>query len=164
MPILTYFCVAGSVLLGLLFAVDAMVPAREPLRIGSEFHGLPQPAPRAAKDPHELPILRTTPAPEPDMTAAAVVAAQPPKSAMVAAASPAPAAHEARAQSHTAQASATPASAPKKIAQKQQQKRVVRYRPRQDYGPSYAWSAWGGGGGWGDYRGYRNERPMGWRF
>ena len=163
MPILTYFCVAGSVLLGLLFAVDAMVPTREPLKLGSEFHGLPQPAPRAAKDPHELPILRTTPAPEPDMTAAAVVAAQPQKSAMVAAASPAPAAHEARAQVQTAQASAH-----KKIAQKpqKQQKRVVvRHRPRQDYGPSYAWSAWGGGGGWNDNRTwYRNERPMGWRF
>ncbi len=166
MPILTYFCVAGSFLLGLLFAVDAMVPAREPMKLGSNFYGLPQAAPRPAKDSHDLPILRTTPAPEPDMTAAVVVAAQPPKSAMASAAAHEPAAQDARAQAKMAQASPAPeASASRKIAQKpqKQQKRVVRYRQRDDYGPSYAWSAWGGG--WGDNRaGYRNERQMRWRF
>jgi hypothetical protein len=40
MPILSYFAMAGSALVGLLFLADAMLPARGPLAISKEFHGV----------------------------------------------------------------------------------------------------------------------------
>jgi hypothetical protein len=40
MHILTYFAAVGSVLFGLLFVADAMLPERAPLAISSEFHGV----------------------------------------------------------------------------------------------------------------------------
>ncbi len=40
MPIFAYLAVAGSALVGLLFAADALLPDRGPLSISSEFHGV----------------------------------------------------------------------------------------------------------------------------
>jgi len=71
MPILAYFCVVGTFLLGLLFAADAYLPATAPAIASSNFHGLPARY-TAANGP-----LITPTAPEPDMNAPAVAAAQP---------------------------------------------------------------------------------------
>jgi hypothetical protein len=73
MPIISYFLIAGSLLTGLLFAADALLPAREPLHLGSDFHGLAVKAPQAKS---EIPILGRTTAPEPDMSSELVQAAQ----------------------------------------------------------------------------------------
>lgn len=106
MPILSYFAVVGSTLLALLFATDAMLPKGAPVVASSEFYGMPQPwRPDPAK-----PILAATPAPEPDMTSAAVAAATPPAAPAKVAAAAAP--------SEPVQAARTEAT-PKK-------KRVVR--------------------------------------
>jgi hypothetical protein len=70
MPILSYFAVAGSALLGLLFLADAMLPAREPLRISTEFRGL-----KAALHGETIGSARAPApaiAPEPDMMSEAV--------------------------------------------------------------------------------------------
>jgi hypothetical protein len=40
MPLLSFFAVVGSTLVGLLFLADAILPAREPLAISREFHGV----------------------------------------------------------------------------------------------------------------------------
>jgi hypothetical protein len=76
MPLLSYFAAAGSVLVGLLFVSDAALSDRK-VTISSDFKGLSERLqPRA-------PALVAEPAPEPDMTSAAVklaaadVAAQP---------------------------------------------------------------------------------------
>jgi hypothetical protein len=73
MPIVSYFFIAGSCLIGLLFAADAVLPAREPLHLSSDFHGLAVKAPQAKSD---IPILGWTSAPEPDMSSELVQAAQ----------------------------------------------------------------------------------------
>jgi hypothetical protein len=91
MPLLPYFTVAGTALVGLLFVVDAML-ADQPVRTASSFRGIPEllaPPPRA-------PSLVSEPAPEPDMTSAAVRLASadspPTPRPMLAAAASAPAA------------------------------------------------------------------------
>ena len=73
MPIISYFLIAGSFLTGLLFAADAVLPAREPLQLSSDFHGLAVKAPQAKPD---IPILGRTAAPEPDMSSELVQAAE----------------------------------------------------------------------------------------
>jgi hypothetical protein len=73
MPIVSYFLIAGSLLIGLLFAADAILPAREPLHLSSDFHGLAVKVPQAKPD---IPILGRTAAPEPDMSSELVRAAQ----------------------------------------------------------------------------------------
>jgi hypothetical protein len=71
MPILSYFVVAGTFLLGLLFAADAYLPAATPAIASSNFYGLP------AKNIATGGTLTATAAPEPDMNSPAVVAAKP---------------------------------------------------------------------------------------
>jgi hypothetical protein len=155
MPIFSYFLVAGSVLLGLLFAADAVMPSREPLAIGSDFYGLPETA-HAPQPQTGAPILRHTPAPEPDMNSAVVVASQPRN---LAPASEPPANVDKPTQSAKsdampkAAADVSPESKPAarpKTAHKasKQRKRVVRQR--DDYGPNFAWT-------WQEER-----RPWGW--
>lgn len=73
MPIISYFLIAGSFLIGLLFAADAVLPAREPLHLSSDFHGVAVKAPPAKPD---IPILGRTAAPEPDMSSELVQAAE----------------------------------------------------------------------------------------
>ncbi len=116
MPILSYFAVVGSVLVALLFAADATLPKSDrPVVVSSEFYGMPKPwQPDPAKQ-----ILVATPAPEPDMTSAAVTAAAPAKVAAAAVA-------------ETTAKAADPA--PKK-------KRVARKQPRpDDHRQNFAWS------------------------
>jgi hypothetical protein len=72
MPILAYFCVVGTFLLGLLFAADAYLPATAPAIASSNFSGLPAKY-TAANGP-----LITSSAPEPDMNSPAVAAAAQP--------------------------------------------------------------------------------------
>ena len=126
MPILSYFAVVGSVLVALLFAADATLPKSGPIVASSEFYGVPKPwKPDPAKH-----ILVATPAPEPDMTSAAVTAAAPVKVAAVAA-------------PETTAKAAEPA--PKK-------KRVARKNTRPDHRQNFAWrngndSGFFGGGG-----------------
>ena len=65
MPLLSYFMAASSVLVGLLFVSDAALSDRK-VTISSDFKGLSERLqPRA-------PALVAEPAPEPDMTSAAV--------------------------------------------------------------------------------------------
>ena len=73
MPIFSYFAVAGTVLLGLLFAVDTTL-APPAVRPTSNFSGLP-PAMTYAGGGGSAPPLVSTPAPEPDMNSPAVLAA-----------------------------------------------------------------------------------------
>jgi hypothetical protein len=119
MPILSYFAVVGSVLVALLFVADATLEKSGPPPFNNESVGLPkpwQPEPKSS-------ILTATPAPEPDMTSAAVRAATP-AAAKVA---------EVPAAAAAAQAEAVPA--PKKS------KRTARKQPRPDGDwRNYAWS------------------------
>ena len=71
MPILAYFAVAGTFLLGFLFVADAYLPAATPAIASSSFYGLPAKY-TAASGPLIAPS-----APEPDMNSPAVVAAAP---------------------------------------------------------------------------------------
>jgi hypothetical protein len=64
MPIFSYFAMAGSALVGLLFLADAVLPARSPLAISREFHGL---SATLRSEPAALPRAPAL-APEPDMT------------------------------------------------------------------------------------------------
>ena len=123
MPILSYFAVAGSVLVALLFVADATLEKSGPLPFNNESVGLPKPWQPDTKGS----ILAATSAPEPDMTSAAVRAATPPAPQI--AAMPAVA----------AAAKAEPA--PRK------QKRVAAHKqPRPDGDRrNYAWSRNGGG-------------------
>src|SRR5581483_12005446 len=68
MPILTYFAVAGTALLALLFYASANMEPRGPLAVTSNFEGLPPPwhGPAVARN------LASTPAPAPDMNSDAV--------------------------------------------------------------------------------------------
>jgi hypothetical protein len=155
MPILSYFLVAGSVLIGLLFAADAVMPTREPLTIGSDFYGLPETA-HSPQPQTGSPILRRTPAPEPDMNSAIVVASQPRNLASTGepqahADKPAQTAKSDAMAKATAEATlerkpATTAKTAHKASKPR--KRVVRQR--DNYGPDFAW-------GWQEER-----RPWGW--
>ena len=134
MPILSYFAVVGSVLVALLFVADATLEKSGPLPFNNESVGLPkpwQPEPKSS-------ILVAMPAPEPDMTSAAVRAAAPtPHIAPVAAVPPAAAAANAEA---VPDRTATLDTAPKKA------KRAARKpRPDDDW-RNYAWSRNGNDG------------------
>src|ERR1043166_2961931 len=73
MPIFSYFAVVGSVLGALLFAADATLPkSATPVIVTSSLYGMPKPW-----HPDPSPILATTPAPAPDMSSEAVLAAAP---------------------------------------------------------------------------------------
>ena len=73
MPIFSYFAVVGSVLAALLFAADATLPKRTtPVIATSSIYGMPEPW-----HPDPTQTLATTPAPAPDMSSEAVLAAAP---------------------------------------------------------------------------------------
>jgi hypothetical protein len=152
MPILSYFLVAGSVLVGLLFAADAVMPSREPLTIGSDFYGLPETTHPPQPDTG-APILRHSPAPEPDMNSAVVIASQP-RNLLPASNTRAPDTSNQSARSDAmAKAEAAPESKPvakPKMAQKTAKPRKRVVRPHNDYGPNFAWT-WQG-----------ERRPWGW--
>jgi hypothetical protein len=65
MPLLAYFVVVGSLLMGLLYVAEAQLGPPTSLSISSNFHGLPQPWKSAA-----VPILTVRDAPAPDITKA----------------------------------------------------------------------------------------------
>ena len=69
MPLLSYFSVVGTVLLGLLFVADAVLPDRPPLKFSTDFYGLP------ANSPSQriIRLHNPPPAPPPDMTSPAVM-------------------------------------------------------------------------------------------
>ena len=85
MPIFTYFAVAGSVLIALLFVADATLEKDTPAVVTSQY-GLPK-RPVVTSDQYGLEkpwrpktqkqILAAVPAPAPDMTSPLVLAAQP---------------------------------------------------------------------------------------
>ena len=133
MPILSYFAVAGSVLVALLFVADATLEKSGPLPFNNESVGLPKPWQPDTKGS----ILTATSAPEPDMTSAAVRAANPP--ATQSAAIPAAAA--------AAKAEAVPVPTAKAEPAPRKQKRVAAHKqPRPDGDRrNYAWSRNGGG-------------------
>src|SRR3982751_840281 len=73
MPILSYFAVVGSVLVALLFAADATLPrSKTPVVATSSIKGMPKPW-----QPDPTQTLAATPAPAPDMSSEAVLAAAP---------------------------------------------------------------------------------------
>jgi hypothetical protein len=73
MPIFSYFAVVGSVLVALLFAAEATLPkSASPVIATSSIYGMPKPW---RPDPTQT--LATTPAPAPDMSSEAVLAAAP---------------------------------------------------------------------------------------
>jgi len=94
MPILTFFAVVGSVLVALLFLADATLENTSRAIITSQRTGLPAPHYGNA---NAIKTLTTAPAPAPDMTSQAVLAAQP-KPALEAPAEIDSAAREARAE------------------------------------------------------------------
>jgi hypothetical protein len=149
MPIFSYFLIAGSVLVGLLFAADAVMPSREPLTIGSDFYGLPETA-HSPPPQTGAPILRHSPAPEPDMNSAVVVASQPRN--LAPASEPRDTSSQSAKSDAMAKATAVSpeSSAKPKIAQKTSKPRKRVVRQRDDYGPNFAWT-------WQEER-----RPWGW--
>ena len=72
MPVLAYFEVVGFVLAALLFVADATLERGSPVIVTSDRVGLPE---RWHSD--TIQTLSTAPAPAPDMTSPAVLAAQP---------------------------------------------------------------------------------------
>ena len=126
MPILSYFAVVGSALVALLFAADATLPkSTTPVVATSSIYGLPKPW-----HPDPTQTLATIPAPAPDMSSEAVLAAAPKTQPVN-------------------ERSATADAAPKK-------KRVVARRPqsadpRQDYAWSRSSDPFGGGGMFGRF-------------
>ena len=72
MPVLAYFEVVGFVLAALLFVADATLERNSPAIVASDRVGLPE---RWRSD--TIRTLTTAPAPAPDMTSPAVLAAQP---------------------------------------------------------------------------------------
>jgi len=74
MPVLAFFAVVGSVLLALLFVTNATLDNSSPAIITSQRTGLPAPQYGNA---NAIKTLTTAPAPAPDMTSQAVLAAQP---------------------------------------------------------------------------------------
>src|SRR3954464_9482330 len=74
MPIFSYFAVVGSVMVALLFAADATLPkSTTPVIATSSIYGMPKPW-----HPDPTQTLASTPAPAPDMSSEAVLAAAPP--------------------------------------------------------------------------------------
>jgi len=145
----------GWVLVGLLFAADAILPARSS-RPASEFQGLPQRPPATAQAPQVSPLV-TPSAPEPDMNSSLVELARTqrepenlPAVEPKAAAAMASAVHHQKKPAARREASHKP--------QKPRQRTVVRQRPRQsdEFGQSFAWS-WQGDPSWGG-RPMNNER------
>ena len=133
MPILSYFGVAGSVLVALLFVADATLEKSGPLPFNNESVGLPKPWQPDTKGS----ILTATSAPEPDMTSAAVRAANPPATQSAAIPAAATAAKAEAVPERTAKAEPTPRK-PKRVA--------ARKQPRPDGDRrNYAWSRNGGG-------------------
>jgi hypothetical protein len=114
MPIFSYFAVVGSVLVALLFAAEATLPkSASPVIATSSIYGMPKPW---RPDPTQT--LATTPAPAPDMSSEAVLAAAP----------------KASKTEPANERSATANAAPKK-------KRVAaRKPPPDDPRQNYAWS------------------------
>ena len=94
MPVLAFFSVVGSVLVALLFLADATLENTSPAIVTSQRTGLPE-----TRYQNAVTTLTTTPAPAPDMTSQAVLAAQP-KLAPEAPAKIESAAREARAEAH----------------------------------------------------------------
>jgi hypothetical protein len=78
MPIFSYFAIVGAVLIALFFLADATLEKGTPPVVTSERRGLPEPW-----RPDSIQTLVTAPAPEPDMTSQAVLAAQPKSAAEV---------------------------------------------------------------------------------
>ena len=154
MPLLSYFTAAGSVLVGLLFVSDAALSDRK-VTISSDFKGLSERLlPRA-------PALVAEPAPEPDMTSAAVKLA-----AADVAARPAVAAQPAIA---AVEPDATPAK-PRPVARK-------RSKPHDEWGQerfghdafarshhrdAFAWSSSNRSAGWSANN--RPNRAEPWRW
>jgi hypothetical protein len=107
MPIFTYVVVVSLGLIALLFIMDVTLEKGPSPVVTSERQGLPKPW-----HPDLIQVLTAAPAPAPDMTSEAVLAAQPKVE-------PAPAAKS--------------DAAPKK-------KRVTRRQPPDQYRQSYGWS------------------------
>ena len=72
MTVLAFFAVAGLALLALLFVADATLEKGSSPIVTSNRVGLPE-----QRRPDTVQVLTTTPAPAPDMTSQAVLAAQP---------------------------------------------------------------------------------------
>ena len=134
MPILSYFAIVGSVLVAFLFVADATLEKSGPLPFNNESVGLPKPWRPEVKNS----ILAATPAPEPDMTSAAVRAAAPPAALTAQIPAAAAAAKAEAVPERTAKAETTPKK-PKHAARKQP-------RPDGDW-RNYAWSRNGNDGG-----------------
>jgi hypothetical protein len=92
MPALALLVVVGLALVALLFVADATLEPGSPAIVTSQRSGLP-----AARHPDEI-HLTTAPAPAPDMTSQAVLAAQPKSATPEAPAKIESAAREARAE------------------------------------------------------------------
>ena len=137
MPIFAYFAVVGSALVALLFAADATLEKRGPLPFNSEFVGLPKAwHPETWQPETKRPILTATPAPAPDMTSEAVLAAAP------------PAAHIAGVPAAAAAARAEAVATAKLDAAPKKPKRVARrLPPAADDRQNYAWRSGGYDGG-----------------
>ena len=71
MPILVYFVVVGFALIALLFVADATLERSSPVIVTSDRIGLPE-----RPHPDTIQTLTSTPAPAPDMTSPAVLAAE----------------------------------------------------------------------------------------
>ena len=95
MPVLAFFAVVGSVLIALLFVADATLDNGSPAIVTSQRAGLPAPHYGNA---NAIKTLTTAPAPAPDMTSQAVLAAQPKSATPEAPAGIDSAAREARAE------------------------------------------------------------------
>jgi hypothetical protein len=78
MPVFSYFAIVGAVLVALFFLADATLEKGATPVVTSERVGLPKPW-----QPDPVQTLVTAPAPEPDMTSPAVLAAQPKAAAEV---------------------------------------------------------------------------------
>src|SRR5436305_11193610 len=72
MPLLSYFAIVGSALVALLFAADMTLPKSAPVIATSSIYGMPKPW-----HPDPTQTLAATPAPAPDMSSEAVLAAAP---------------------------------------------------------------------------------------
>ena len=77
MPALTFLAAVGLALVALLFVADATLTLGPPPIVTSERSGLPKPW-----RPDTIQTLTSTPAPAPDMTSPAVLAAQPTPAAL----------------------------------------------------------------------------------
>ena len=77
MPLLRYFIVVGSALIGLLYVVNAVLPDNTPRHVSSNIDGITsnnlEGNPPARQLQHTAPVI--APAPEPDMTSSAAVPA-----------------------------------------------------------------------------------------